>query len=182
MANRISSGHQDFSGEFKELKQRVMAIEKRFNPEKFNLHFGVLKTSMVWPGLWEEIDELSREGLKKVKEHHDYFIEHDVPSRMYDDGMYWYVLFLLIHGVGIAHANGKGPTEPPAIETQRSILSCLVDMSEYSVVIPADIYSRNFEALTAFLRAFPDLAPEAEAFRNPSQRWHPEANGNGARS
>ncbi len=142
-----------------------MALEKRFNPEKFNLHFGVRKTSTVWPGLWEKIDELAREGLKKVTEHRDYFLERG----MYDDGMYWYEMFLLIHGVGVAQDNGQGPTEPPAIETQRSILSCLVEMSEYSVVIPGDIYSRNREALTAFLLAFPDLASGADAFRSPSQ-------------
>jgi hypothetical protein len=165
MSNGESTERQDFSGEFKGLRERLMALEKRFNPEKSNLHFGAPRTSMVWPGLWEEIDELACEGLKKVNEHRDYFLEQG----MYDDGMYWYELFLLIHGVGVAQSNGQGPTELPTLETQRSILSCLVDISEYSVVIPGDIYSRNCEALTAFLWAFPDLESEADAFRRPPQ-------------
>src|SRR5665647_2395877 len=165
MENGDSTVDQGIAGEFEQLKERLAALEKRFNPEKFNLHFGVLKTSMVWPGLWEEIDELAREGLKKVNENRDYFME----CSLYEDGGYWYDLFLLIHGVGVAQSNGQGPTELPAIETQRSVLSCLVDISEYSVVIPGDIYKRNVEALTAFLWAFPALEPEAEAFREPPQ-------------
>ena len=166
MDNDSSMEHQDIADEFKELREQLMALEKRFNPEKLNLHFGAPKKSMVWSGLWEEIDQLAREGLEKVNEHRDYFLKNS----LYDDGMYWYELFLLIHGVGVAQSHGQGPAELPSLETQRSILSCLVDISEYGVVIPGDIYSRNCEALTAFLWAFPDLESEADGFRSPAQR------------
>ncbi len=90
-------GRKGFSGVFKELRERLDVIERRFNSGKANLHFGVLKTATVWTGPWEEVYELIREGLEKVNEHRDYFIELGIPSRMYDDGMYWYDLFLLIH-------------------------------------------------------------------------------------
>lgn len=166
MGSVSSTEHQDFSGEFDELKEQLIALERRFNPEKLNLHFGAPRTSVVWSGLWEEIDVLAREGLKKVNEHRDHFIE----KSLYADGGYWYDLFLLIHGVGVAQSNDQGPTEFPTIETQRSILSCLVDISEYSVVVPGDIYMRNIDALTAFLWAFPDLESEADGFRSPPQR------------
>jgi len=58
MDNDSSMEHQDIADEFKELREQLMALEKRFNPEKLNLHFGAPKKSMVWSGLWEEIDQL----------------------------------------------------------------------------------------------------------------------------
>jgi hypothetical protein len=135
MEDDSSMEYQSIAGEFKELRERLVALDKRFNPEKLNLHFGAPRTSTVWSGLWEEIDQLAREGLKKVNEHRDYFLENG----MYDDGGYWYELFLLVHGAGVAQSHGQGPAELPSLETQRSILSCLVDISEYGVVLSLEI-------------------------------------------
>ena len=147
--------------DFEDLKERLKVIGNHLNPRGLNLHFGCPKGAKPWPSLWNKVEELAREGLARVKEHHDYFIEWQAPSRMYDDGMFWYDLFLFICTAGIAQATGAPEDSSVPISTQASILSSLIGISEYTSVLPADIFKRNWEALGNFIYGFPDLYDKA---------------------
>lgn len=161
----------ELSKEFAGLNYKLDDLETRFNPKGLNLHFGTPKDAEIWPGLWDEIDGLAGQGLSLVNAHRDYFIRQDTPSRMYDDGMYWYKLFLFIYAVSIAQLHNENPGATPTPGTQESILDSLIDISEYTSVVPGDIYKRNQEALAQFLLAFPDLSGNAsqrlKEFRKP---------------
>ena len=98
---------KDYRGEFDELHGRLRGLEERFNPKKLNLHFGAPRDAQVWPGLWTEIEELAREGLNLVNKHRDYFLGRQAPAALYDDGMFWYDLFLFIGAVSIANEHSK---------------------------------------------------------------------------
>lgn len=165
-------GEEGFSEEFKYHKERLRALEKRFNPKELNLHFGAPKDAEVWPGLWADIEALAREGLARINMHRDYFLTRKAPSAMYDDGMYWYDLFLLIHAVGISQAHSQNVNDDPLDDTIDSILKCLVEISEYTAVVPADIFKRNWEALADFLFAFPYLAETAAEMAEGFEEGH----------
>ncbi len=153
---------EDHRDEFLELHDNLNDLERRFNPKELNLHFGAPRDAEVWPGLWTDIEGLAREGLDRVSGHRDYFLSQKVPSAMYEDDMFWYDLFLFIGAVSIANAHSESVHDEPSEKTLASILECLIDVSEYTAVIPADIFKRNWEALANFLNAFPALAESAE--------------------
>lgn len=152
---------EDFSVELEPLRERLKRLEGRFNPEGLNLHFGAPKGAHVCPGLWAGISELAREGLGRIEEHREYFLKAKAPSAMYDDGMYWYDLFLFIGAVSIAQANYGDEIEEPDPAISRSVAESLIAISEYTAVVPGDISKRNWEALANFLIAFPQLCPAA---------------------
>lgn len=152
---------ENYAEDFRPLKNRLIALRKRFNPEELNLHFGAPKEAEVWPGLWSDIEELAQKGLALINKHRDFFLARQAPSAMYDDGMYWYDLFLFIHAVSVAQSHSQNVLDKPSAETVESVLKCLIEISEYSSVVPGDIFKRNWEALAAFLSAFPELANTA---------------------
>jgi hypothetical protein len=65
------------------------------------------------------------------------------PSRIYDNGKDWHDLFLLTRGAGVAPATIQDLTAPVAIETKEPIFSCLLNISEYTVIIPENVISSN---------------------------------------
>lgn len=168
----VMADMDDYAREFRPLKNHLTALRKRFNPEELNLHFGVPKDAEVWPGLWSEIEELAQKGLALINKHRDFFLTRRDPSAMYGDGMYWYDLFLFIHAISIAQAHSQNVHDEPSAETVDSVLKCLIEISEYTAVVPGDIFKRNWEALAGFLFAFPGLAGTAVSMAEGFEEGH----------
>jgi hypothetical protein len=133
--------------DFEEIHGRLREVEKVYNPQKLNLHFDALQRADA--GLYKELLILTREGLEKVKSHGDYFSNH----ALYDDGMFWYDLFLVISAAALSIVrNGKKTNIPQNVVME--LIENLVEISTYSTVHTGDIVKRNYDALGNTLIAF----------------------------
>ena len=138
---------EQIQADFEEIHNRLKYIWNLYNPQKLNLHFDALPRADV--ELYRELLTLSREGLKKVKHHGEYFSSH----ALYDDGMFWYNLFLVISSAAL-----RINVDARQMEISQNIVSelveNLVEISTYSTVHVGDIVKRNYEALGNTLIAF----------------------------
>jgi len=133
--------------DFEEIHSKLRYNEKLYNPHKLNLHFDDLPRADA--ELYRELLVLSREGLKKVKHHGEYFTSHP----LYDDGMFWYDLFLLINSAALRIIRDGNQTEIPR-EIAMGLIENLIEITTYSTVHLGDIKERNYEALGNTLIAF----------------------------
>lgn len=148
----------DFVG----LRLELMDLRERFNPAGEKLDFRPPRTAKAWKGMWEHLERLAGEGLAKAGEHREYLaVGEGVPSRMRDDGDFWFDFFLV---VGSAASDWSARTHPPALrlETIESLLGSLLAMTEFTSSRESEIQQRNAQALNCFLTAFPGLGPAAE--------------------
>ncbi len=153
---------EDVFLDFVGLRLELMDLEERFNPRGEKLEFKAPRAAKAWPGLWDEVEKLAREGLDKANGHRDYLVRsEEEPSRLRDDGDFWYDLFLLI---GSASSDWASKPHPPALplETLESILRSLLAVTEFTSSRESDIQQRNAQALRTFCAAFPGLGPSAE--------------------
>jgi hypothetical protein len=150
---------------FAPLRERLRAFERRVNPKQENLHFGGQLN--IAPKDFDELLALASEGLRAVRNHDVYFKKHP----LYDDGMFWYELFLLI-----SVASRQGVTVSESV--LRSLVEVLVDMSHYSLapyggrLVPVDIIKRNHEALGNLLWGF--SLPSLQLFAQARAKQSPE--------
>ncbi len=133
--------------DFEEIHNRLRDIEKLYNAHKLNLHFDDLPRADA--ELYRELLVLSREGLEKVKHHGEYFTSHS----LYDDGMFWYDLFLLINSAALRIIRDGNQTEIPR-EIAMELIENLIEITTYSTVHLGDIKKRNHAALGNSLIAF----------------------------
>ena len=133
--------------DFEEIHNRLRYIEKLYNPHKLNLHFDDLQRADA--ELYKELLTLSREGLEKVKHHGEYFTSHP----LYDDGMFWYDLFLLINSAALRIIRDGNQTEITR-EIAMELIENLIEITTYSTFHLGDIKKRNYEALGNSLIAF----------------------------
>jgi len=138
---------EQIEADFEEIHNRLRNIEKLYNPHKLNLHFDDLPRADA--ELYRELLVLSREGLEKVKHHGEYFTSHP----LYDDGMFWYDLFLLINSAALRIIRDRNQTEIPR-EIAMELIENLIEITTYSTVHLGDIIKRNHEALGNSLIAF----------------------------
>ncbi len=138
---------EQIEADFEETHNRLRNIEKLYNPHKLNLHFDDLPRADA--ELYRELLVLSREGLEKVKHHGEYFSSHS----LYDDGMFWYDLFLLINAAALKIIRDGIQTEIPR-EIAMELIENLIEITTYSTVHLGDIIKRNHEALGNSLIAF----------------------------
>ena len=139
---------EQIKADFQEIHARLRQLEKAHNPQDENLHFVPIVQADA--SLYVALLQLAREGLAKVRQHRDYFLKHD----LYDDGMFWYDLFVLISagGVRVVADKGRSSITPEVIN---GLTEVLVEISEYTVLgIGGDIIKRNYEALGNTLWAF----------------------------
>lgn len=130
---------------FAPLLGQLTALEQAANPDGVNLHWGPLP--MPDAALFAQLCELARKGLLAVRAHRRYFLRHD----LYDDGMYWYRLCLLISGAASA-CIGRSETHVPNALTTRLTLY-VTELSEFTV-LGGDMLKRNYEAAGNLLLAF----------------------------
>lgn len=139
---------EQIEADFQEIHTRLRQLEKAHNPQDENLHF--VPVAQVDANFYVTLLQLAREGLAKVRQHRDYFLKH----ALYDDGMFWYDLFLLISAAGVRVEAGKvrSSITPEAVN---GLTEVLVAISEYTVLgVGGDITKRNYEALGNTLLAF----------------------------
>jgi len=133
--------------DFEEIHNKLRYIEKLYNPSKLNLHFDDL--SRADAELYKELLVLSREGLKRAKRNEEYFSSHP----LYDDGMFWYELFLLISSAALRIIRDGDQADIPK-EIVKTLTKNLIEITPYSTFHLGDITKRNYEALCNTLIAF----------------------------
>lgn len=139
---------EQIMADFQEIHARLRQIEKAHNPQGENLHF--FPVAQADASLYVDLLQLARKGLAKIRQHRDYFLKH----ALYDDGMFWYDLFLLISAGGVRVKAGKSRSSITP-EVINGLTEVLVEISVYTVLgIGGDIIKRNYEALGNTLWAF----------------------------
>jgi hypothetical protein len=133
--------------DFEQLHDQIKSVEKEYNPKSENLHFSQLVKADN--ALFYELLKLAQSGLDKVRLHHDFFIW----GRLYDDGMFWYELCLLISSSAMTAKIQKSSISKRVI---KEIVKILVDISQYATATGGDMWKRNHEALGNTLIAFND--------------------------
>ncbi|MCJ7582480.1 MAG: hypothetical protein MUP98_18345 [Candidatus Aminicenantes bacterium] len=132
--------------DFKRILSELRELEKIYNPQGENLHFFSLEK--VDDKLYPHLLGLAREGLATVQRHRDYFLSHS----LYDDGMFWYQLFVMISAAALKVKTDKKQQEVPS-NIVKELIELLVDMVEFSFP-GGDIVKRNHEALGNTLYCF----------------------------
>lgn len=133
--------------DFEEIHNKLRYNEKFYNPNKLNLHFDDLPRADA--ELYRELLVLSREGLERVKHHGEYFTSHP----LYDDGMFWYDLFLLVNSAALRIIRDGNQTDIPR-EIAMELIENLIEITAYSTFHLGDITKRNYEALGNTLIGF----------------------------
>lgn len=135
------------SDDFENLRAELGQLKKIYNPENENLHFAALKLADT--ELYSKLLSLAQIGLATVRRHRDYFLK---PS-LYDDGMFWYNIFLMVSSAALRVQNDKNQKNISA-DIVKKLVEVLVDISEFSTVHYGDIVKRNHEALGNTLLTF----------------------------
>ena len=130
---------------FQKVLSRLRQLEKRYSSPKADLHFEMLARGDA--DLFPALAELCAEGLTLIESNHAWFASHS----LYDDGMFWYDLFLTVSAaslrVGADHAQAYIP-----VSLVEQIAVCLIRISPYAD--GGDIATRNYEALGNTLLVF----------------------------
>ena len=72
------------------IRRRLRELQATYNPDRQNLHFASLAEADA--ELFDRLLAIAGEALSRVREDRDFFLTHS----LYDDGMVWYDLFLVI--------------------------------------------------------------------------------------
>lgn len=81
--------------DFEAIHDRLTQLEKKYNPQGENLHFIALQRTDV--ELYATLLSLAHAGLETVRRHKNHFSKHP----LYDDGMFWYDLFVLVSSAAL---------------------------------------------------------------------------------
>jgi hypothetical protein len=136
----------DIKSEFEGIHNRLNKLDVAYNPQHKNLHFDCLER--VDTNLYTELLQLAAEGLKRVKEHRDYFLE----KGLYDDGMFWYNLCLMISAAASRVLTDGTQNQIPE-HLVVGLAETLIEISEYAIGC-GDMDKRVYEALVNTLWAF----------------------------
>jgi hypothetical protein len=137
------------SADFDEARSRLAALIRSYRKGEEELHFEPLER--VDTELFSGLANLAQEGVRLVRKHHGHFARHP----LYDDGMFWYNLFVASSAAaGRILTDGRLPSIPR--EHPEALIDSLVSISRYSTVHEGDIWKRNHEALGSMTCAFYD--------------------------
>lgn len=133
------SNEDSVAANFVDLKQSLEDFVAKAGASDQNLHFTTFRN--LDREALSELTRLAHHGRTRVSDQGDYFLNHG----LYDDGMFWYDLFLVISRSALSYENEAGqPVDPKDVET---LVIELVLMARYSTARPGDITKRNQEAL-----------------------------------
>lgn len=141
------SERERIEAEFKPLRDKLKLIEGKYNPNGDDLHFTHLRNPD--DELFEKILILAQSGLELVNKNSEYFNNHD----LYDDGMFWYQVLLIVSAASAAYQPQRILSNPlnPTIQ---DILFILVDLLRYTSRQYKDITKRNVEAIESTIYTF----------------------------
>ena len=144
----------EISRHFEQVQSDLWQLEKVYNPKQSNLHFHELTGTDA--ALYAKLLLLAQKGLEIVRRNRKHFSQFP----LYDDGMFWYHLFLLLNAASCAVIGQPERKKDVPPEIIRELIEILIDISEFSTVHDGDIVKRNHEALCNTLYAFysPELA------------------------
>jgi hypothetical protein len=133
--------------DFKALHDALRKMMDVHNASDGDLHFEALDKADS--EIYNEIVTLAYDGLKAVRQHADHF----ATKALYDDGMFWYDLFLAVSAAArrVKEDKSQGAIPANVIEVLGEIL---VDVSEFSTVHAGDITKRSAEALHSTVCTF----------------------------
>ena len=143
--NKISE--EIISQDFEKLHMDLRNLEEEYCLKHSNLHFDLFKKADK--ELMEKLLVFAEKGLTIVQRHGEYFLSHS----LYNDGMYWYDLFLLISS-GVLKLNKDNKQDSISSIIVEELAYILIQIHEYSYVHPGDILKRNYEALGNLLFVF----------------------------
>jgi hypothetical protein len=149
---------------FEEMNTQLREFEKKYNPEKANLHFASEAIPEVDETLFHELLKLSRRAIEIVKDDDQrYSNRTDYAYMMFD---FWYEYFLLIGSAAIRVNESANANDIPR-DLVVSIIEDLIYISGFSTIVSGDLYFRNREALGNTLLAFQssDLAKHIKNYR-----------------
>jgi hypothetical protein len=136
----------DIKSEFRDIHDRLNQLKSAYNPQNKNLHFDCLER--VDADLYTELLQLAAEGLKRVNKHRDYFLENS----LYDDGMFWYNLCLMISAAASRVLTDGTQNQIPE-HLVVGLTENLIEISEYAIG-DGDMHKRVYEAMVNTLWAF----------------------------
>jgi hypothetical protein len=128
------------SDHFLDLNERLSTLVHNAQPTFDDLHFANFRN--VDDACIKQLTGLAQEGRRRGDQHREHFLKR----ALYDDGMFWYKLFLAISAAVscFRHSSGK-PLAPQAVEM---LAEELVLISEYATTRRhLDIEKRNRAAL-----------------------------------
>ncbi len=136
---------------FYQLNNQLGQLERKYNPQKTNLHFECEDIPNVEDPLFSELLELSRKAIEIIKDEPDRY-SNRTP---YAHGLFgfWYEFFLIISSASIRVKKSEN-SDNFSKETIYGIIQNLIDISEFSIIVSGDLYFRNREALGNTLLAF----------------------------
>lgn len=143
---RVIRARMERDAAFVKLRRRLSKIHALYNSPDANLHFAPLKFADA--DLYPSLVSLAEDGLAAVRPYRAFLSK----SPLYDDGMFWYKLFLTISSAAArVSADGAFAYIPSALVDR--LLRILIAMSSYTVS-GGDISKRNAEALGNTLLTF----------------------------
>lgn len=136
---------------FDELNNQLIQLERKYNPQKTNLHFEDEVIPNVDDQLFYELLNLSRKAIEIIKDEPDRYSNRTPYARGLFD--FWYEYFIMVSSASI-RVKKSANSDNFSKETIYSIIQNLIDISELSIIVSGDLYFRNREALGNTLLAF----------------------------
>jgi hypothetical protein len=136
---------------FDELNNQLIQLERKYNPQKTNLHFEYDAIPNVDEQLFYELLKLSRKAIEIIKDEPDRYSNRTPYARGLFD--FWYEFFLIISSASIRVKKSANSDHFPKDKIY-GIIEGLIDISEFSIIVLGDLYFRNREALGNTLLAF----------------------------
>jgi len=136
---------------FDELNNQLIQLERKYNPQKTNLHFEDEVIPTVDDQLFYELLKLSRKAIEIIKDEPDRYSNRTPYARGLFD--FWCEYFIMVSSASI-RVKKSANSDNFSKETIYSIIQNLIDISELSIIVSGDLYFRNREALGNTLLAF----------------------------
>jgi hypothetical protein len=134
-------------GDFASLDERLARLQKRYTctaAEMGRILFGYGDAD-----LYPQLVSIAAEALKAVRRHHAYFADHN----LYEDGMFWYELFLTISAAAHRVRADKAERYIPESVINKLVV-IVIRIARYTTIEELDITKRNYEALGNTLLTF----------------------------
>jgi hypothetical protein len=136
---------------FEKIHNQLKRLEKKYNPNRKDLHFANEAIPKVDDKLFYNLLKLSGKAIDIIKDEQNHYSNKTAYAHVMFD--FWYDYFLLISSASIRINTSANSNDYPQ-ETIYNIIEDLINISEFSTIVSGDLYFRNHEALGNTLLAF----------------------------